>query len=400
MSNVYLITANNLIRELDNLIQLQYSGKLEISNSQQQKWCLYFLYGQIVWANGGTQTRRRIYRHLVLNIYHFKWAEIVSEIEDLTIDNWDYQLLSNLYKQNRLTQSQIKSVVDNIIREVLFNLSQNVHGENLVYQKVPEEIIALPINLTDANIFLKYMQESWSNWVKSGLTSISPDLVGVLREPELLKQEVTPLVYKNFERLINGQNSLWDLSVTMKQNILQITRSLLPFIRKGIVELIAVADLPLQVNPIISNQKLFTSHQTKAPLIACVDDSPQICKTMEQIISGQGLRFIGIQDSLQALPVLIQHKPNLIFLDLIMPAVNGYEICSQLRKISIFAQTPIVILTGSDGVFDRMRSKVFGATEFISKPVDKHQVQKILNKYLSRQNAEETTMPVNLAFSY
>ncbi|MBD2664588.1 response regulator receiver protein [Richelia sinica FACHB-800] len=400
MNNVYLFTSNHLFKELDNLIQLQYSGKLEISNSKKHNWCLYFIHGQIIWATGGTQACRRLRRHLVFNIYHLKWQEIVAEIEDLALDYWDYLLIGKLYKQNRISQVQTKSIVENIIREVLFNLAQNIHGNNLIYQQVKDEIIALPINLTNANMFLKYMQESWLNWVKSGLTSISPDLVAVLRQPELLQQEVTPLVYKNLERLINGQNSLWDLSVTMKQNVLQITRSLLPFIRQGIVELITVPDIRVQVNSVVFPQKLGATNQANLPLIACVDDSPQICKTMEQIISGKGLRFIGIHDSLQALPILIQNKPNLIFLDLIMPAVNGYEICSQLRKISIFAQTPIVILTGSDGVFDRMRSKVFGATEFISKPVDKHQVQKILNKYLSRQDTEETTMPVNLAFSY
>jgi chemotaxis family two-component system response regulator PixG len=81
-----------------------------------------------------------------------------------------------------------------------------------------------------------------------------------------------------------------------------------------------------------------------------------------------GLRFLKIQDAIQALPIIIQQKPDLIFLDLIMPIASGYEICTQLRRISAFAETPVIILTGNDGLIDRVRAKVVGSTILLPNP--------------------------------
>jgi chemotaxis family two-component system response regulator PixG len=123
--------------------------------------------------------------------------------------------------------------------------------------------------------------------------------------------------------------------------------------------------------------------QSRTPLVACIDDSPQTCQMMQRIFTQEGFRFLAIQDSMQALPKLIEQKPDLIFLDLMMPVVNGYEICFQLRKISAFANTPIIILTGSDGLVDRVRAKKVGATDFLTKPVDAQKLLGIPHQYLS-----------------
>jgi len=79
---------------------------------------------------------------------------------------------------------------------------------------------------------------------------------------------------------------------------------------------------------------------------------------------------------------VLSTKPDLIFLDLIMPNANGYEICGQLRKLNFFKNTPIVILTGNDGIIDRVRSKMVGATDFLSKPIDSELVLETIRKYL------------------
>ncbi|MEH2038480.1 response regulator [Nostoc sp.] len=119
------------------------------------------------------------------------------------------------------------------------------------------------------------------------------------------------------------------------------------------------------------------------PLVACVDDSPMICRSLEEILTHQGYRFVGIQDSLTAVLNLIKSKPDFIFLDLLMPKVNGYEICSQIRKTPSLKNVPVVILTGKDGIVDRMRAKLVGATDFLGKPVEAEKVLNVLHKYLS-----------------
>lgn len=97
-----------------------------------------------------------------------------------------------------------------------------------------------------------------------------------------------------------------------------------------------------------------------------------------------GYRFVGINDDMRAIATLLAKKPDLIFLDLVMPNTNGYEICSQLRKISAFRNTPIIILTGNDTVIDRVRTKMVGCTDFLGKPVDSQTVLDTITKYLSK----------------
>ena len=103
---------------------------------------------------------------------------------------------------------------------------------------------------------------------------------------------------------------------------------------------------------------------------------------MEKILTSQGYQYLALNDALRAIATLLARKPDLIFLDLIMPNANGYEICSQLRKLSFFRNTPIVILTGNDGIIDRVRAKMVGSTDFISKPVDADTVLEVIQKHL------------------
>ena len=115
----------------------------------------------------------------------------------------------------------------------------------------------------------------------------------------------------------------------------------------------------------------------------CIDDSPFVCDRLEQIFREVGYQFISVMDSMKAIPVAISKKPQLIFLDLVMPNANGYEICSRLRKVATFRDIPIVILTGNDGVIDRVRAKVVGATDFLTKPVQSELVIEVAQKYLN-----------------
>ncbi|WP_448268197.1 response regulator [Nostoc sp. DSM 114159] len=136
----------------------------------------------------------------------------------------------------------------------------------------------------------------------------------------------------------------------------------------------------IQVAPPAANKAII---DVSRPLVACVDDSPTICRSLEEILTHQNYRFVGIQDSLTAVLKLIKSKPDFIFLDLLMPKVNGYEICSQIRKTPSLKDVPVVILTGKDGIVDRMRTKLVGATDFLGKPVEADKVLNMLHKYLS-----------------
>ncbi|WP_342056572.1 response regulator [Crocosphaera sp. Alani8] len=99
---------------------------------------------------------------------------------------------------------------------------------------------------------------------------------------------------------------------------------------------------------------------------------------------------MGIQKPLKAIPSFLKNKPDLIFLDLVMPITNGYELCTQLRKTPSLKDVPVVILTGKDGLVDRMRAKIVGANDFLSKPVKVSEFIKVLNKHLKKSTHKES----------
>ncbi len=384
-----LMVSNNLLDEFKTCTLLQYSGKLDIKTAKGHRWTFYYRLGRMVWATGGTHPFRRWRRHMAQYCPEIDIDKIQLPAEDAQIGYWDYRLLEILHEKQKIKREQINSIVESTITELLFDLAQQANFTTITSDRNQDVILETPMSFTSADMSLKFMQDTWKTWSEAGLANFYPDHAPVLRRPEQLEQQVSPTVYKNFVAFMNGKYTLRDLAFKMKQSIVPVTRSLLPYILKGIVELVEIPDLPLKISE-AKNKTSTKAPVPSGPLIACVDDSPQVCQMLEQILVPNGFRFVKIQDPLQALPILIEHKPDLVFLDLVMPVASGYEICAQLRRVSMFAHMPIIILTGSDGLLDRVRAKVVGSTDFMSKPVAADKVLGVVRKYVQTSTSMQT----------
>jgi chemotaxis family two-component system response regulator PixG len=144
------------------------------------------------------------------------------------------------------------------------------------------------------------------------------------------------------------------------------------------------ANLTSHSSTLISHANTQSGRKVKsnAPRIIYIDDSPADSRSMCEIVESLGYQYTNIPDPLQALPMLIELKPKLIFLDLVMPIANGYEVCAQIRRISAFRDTPIIIVTSNDGIADRVRAKIVGASGFLGKPIQHKKVLKVLKKHI------------------
>jgi len=400
-----LIISNKLLEEFQVCTQLQYSGKLDIRAKNNFHCTFYYRLGRIVWATGGNHPFRRWRRNCKLYCPDVEIEKIQLTPDDISLDYWDYKLLESLHKNQKIKPEQINNFVDATIAELLFDIAQSSNFNSIHCQRNQDVILNEPMSLSSTNICLKQMQDSWESWIENGLANLSPDLAPVLKRPEELKEKVSETAYNNFLKLINGKYTLRDLAVIMKQNVQSVAQSLLSYILQGIIQLIEISDFPLPIYNSNDNsksnitQKKVPQIKKTAPLIACVDDSPQICQMMENIITSQEMRFIAIQDPIQILATLIEQKPDLIFLDLVMPVATGYEICAQLRRVTFFAKTPIIILTSCDGLFDRVRAKTVGSTDFISKPVEMEKVVAAVHKHLDIHRSSQENSQSDFCFA-
>jgi CheY-like chemotaxis protein len=241
----------------------------------------------------------------------------------------------------------------------------------------------------------------WEAWQEADLADFSPNLAPVVLHAQELQQQTSELVYDNLTALGDGNWTLRDLAVKFNRSLLLLTKPLVPYIRDGLIELIEVKDLnsipkhptrDVTNNVSISLLSAVTDPVNPSPaprtdyLVACIDDSKVDTQILNHILTQAGYRFINIENHEKAIPTLILQKPDLIFLDLVMPIVNGYEICAQIRRIPFFKYTPVVIVTGKNGITDWARAKMVGSSDFITKPIDREKLVKVLQTYLPIAN--------------
>ena len=387
-THVQQFTSTKQIELFESLKESRFSGQLVISDAQDRTWILYLYLGRIVYASGGVHPVRRWRRHVVA--YCPERLSHVEEIQMILADiaqeesriSWEYQLLSVWIDRGEITRDQATKVIRATIVEVLFDITQAVE---VTFESIKDNLLSTRLILIDAEQVIKEANKLYSAWQDAKIADRSPDMAPLIRQPEALRKKTSAQVFQNLSQLLDGKQTLRDLSVRMRRDVVTVTRSLLPYIQLGLVQLTEVGDIAPPVSTPVA-QKLFKIKTPRRVTIACIDDSPIICQTMESIIKGAGYNFVSEMDGLRAIAVLLSRKPDLIFLDLVMPNTNGYEICSQLRKLSFFKSTPIVILTGNDGIVDRVRAKMVGSTDFLGKPAKSEQVLQTINKYVIQKS--------------
>ncbi len=377
----------------------EFSGSLQVSVASGQAWEILFYRGQIVWsvdlANPNRFWRRQIRAHLN---YQYIGLELVFQAADhvqpkiLTLSSeacWQYQGLISLMMLAEINTAEIKAILTSGAQEIIFDLLQYGHGHKLTFRSQSEVFIDRPILLIDTEPVLNRAEIMWQEWYAQRLGDISPNKTPSITHPVQLYRQTTPIIYQNLVQVITGKRTLREIAAEINEDLLLLTRSLTRYIQTGIIELRDLPDLKspevgskfLPDLPVV-NVKPKITKPVPSKLVTCIDDSSQVCEMMRTIVTAAGYRFISIQDAAQALPRLLENKPDLIFLDLMMPKVNGYEICGQIKRVSSLAQTPVIILTGKDGLLDRVRAKVVGSSEFISKPVSKIAIDSALERWL------------------
>jgi twitching motility two-component system response regulator PilG len=118
--------------------------------------------------------------------------------------------------------------------------------------------------------------------------------------------------------------------------------------------------------------------------ILVVDDSKTIRRTAETLLAKQGCEVFTAIDGFDALAKIADHKPDLIFVDIMMPRLDGYQTCSLIKHNKLFKETPVIMLSSKDGLFDRARGRLVGSEQYLTKPFTKDELIGAIASHVSR----------------
>jgi chemotaxis family two-component system response regulator PixG len=362
----------------------QFTGRLEIQSPERDVWNLYYYLGRIIWCAGGQHPQRRWRRALVSTVSKRALGQFESD-RPHNDPLRDYATLIQAYKKQQLSREEVQQIISQCVNEVLFDILQSSQASVLTGTTHPETNLPKPVVLLKTEAVFSKAERLWQRWCEAELAAYSPNAAPVVSNRALLETTASEKVYRKLMMLTNSRNTLRDLSVVLKQDIVRLTQSLAPRLQSGALELAPLADLRQNRSSDSDRPENPDTSDENSPLIACIDDSPQNCKILENILRQGGYRVYSVTEPLEAIPQLISRKPDIIFLDLVMPIVNGYEVCAQIQRVSQLQDIPVVFLTSQDGLLDRMRAKLVRAAGFLSKPIDPDAVLETIDRLMDRK---------------
>ena len=338
-------------------------------------WLVFFLNGQIVYAGttDGNLNRLRGYLHRY---------ELEDSLQDLdvpaiaTFNSPEYGYLWALLENHTLTPEQGRQILNGMVQETLFDLL-SLHQGAFVFklsaalspQLTTFEISSLVATITTQiqawNQFYPHIQSPHQ----------SPSIMQKLQSHEAEDEKTVRML-----RWMDGTTSIQQIARYWNKGVVTVAKAIYPYVRQGIIHLSEVAA------PISLPEPVEDWQATQVPRIVCVDDGVTIRQAIEQILDEHGYEATSIGNPLRALSLLFQLRPDLILCDIAMPELEGYELCAMLRQSSVFRQTPIVMLTGKDCFIDRVKARMAGATDYLTKPFGAHELLTLVEKYVGPGN--------------
>ena len=371
----------------------------------------YFIYinqGKIAYATHSLEPFERLERHLrrLSHEVPILTNEIRSQLRlsfNEEQDNFvkqprDYQAISWLSSQNFINGQQTELLIERLNKEVFesYLLLKDEYQNNFI----SDIILESPISLTELSLIVEQCQKNLESW-----QSLSPHILSSYQRPYFFDKSGSKPQEKKLGKILRGF-SFRQLSALLNQDDIFLAKKIYPLIiQKKII--IRAPQNPFDLLPMIpisseskksksidldpsQNQEninfsdLSNSNiQQKQWRIVCIDDSPTILNEISRFLSRDEFSVFPITEPLKALMKIIRIKPDLILMDVGMPNIDGYKLCSLIRKYSAFQNTPIVMVTGNKGLIDRAKARIAGATDYMTKPFTQSDLLSMVFKYLS-----------------
>jgi twitching motility two-component system response regulator PilG len=130
--------------------------------------------------------------------------------------------------------------------------------------------------------------------------------------------------------------------------------------------------------------------QNKSLKIMVVDDSKTIRRTAETLLQRERFNVITAEDGFEALAKIAGQKPDLIFVDIMMPRLDGYQTCALIKDNAQFKTTPVIMLSSKDGLFDKTKGRIVGSDQYVTKPFSKVELLEAVQNHCQKEDCTDS----------
>ena len=145
------------------------------------------------------------------------------------------------------------------------------------------------------------------------------------------------------------------------------------------------------VSPARDNATVKGATEGERPVkVMVIDDSKTIRRTADSLLKKAGYEVITATDGFESLSRIVDHKPDIIFVDIMMPRLDGYQTCALIKRNEVFRRTPVIMLSSKDDLFDRARGRIVGSDQYLTKPFTCDELLGAIALHLGPQAAVES----------
>ncbi|WP_392535814.1 response regulator [Nostoc sp. C117] len=341
---------------------------------KQQSWFVFFLNGQIIYCQEGESSLSRITDYL--RHYRVEMRIADKQIASLlSTDAPEYAYIWALLEQNIINPKIAASIIHGLVHETLFDLL-SLHQGNFIFRQAAA--LAPQLNTFEIAPFVTKIMKQVQEWKQLYPHIQSPEQLPVLSDKVQMDSSLPAATVNKLQHWADGKTSLRQLARYLNRDILTVARAIYPYVQQSWLKLVYSATDKLDVHT--DDWELKRKHRGR---VVCIDDAIAIGETINSILQAQGYEAIALTNPLEALSLVFQLKPDLILCDIAMSELEGYEVCAMLRQSTAFRLTPIIMLTGKDGFIDRVKARMVGATDYLTKPFTDTELIMLVEKYIN-----------------
>ena len=119
--------------------------------------------------------------------------------------------------------------------------------------------------------------------------------------------------------------------------------------------------------------------------VMVIDDSKTIRRTAETLLKKEGCDVVTATDGFEALAKIADHQPQIIFVDIMMPRLDGYQTCALIKNNQLVRATPVIMLSSKDGLFDKAKGRIVGSEQYLTKPFTREELLSAIRRYVDRK---------------